>query len=630
MMHDLAAPGVALTLALALAPGAPAVEPWPTPAEAAHFESTPSLDETLAFLAEVARRLPEARVGDFGRSAAGRPLPLVVVDRDRAFDPTAARAAGRPILLIQSGIHAGEIDGKDATLMLLRDLALGRRRELLDAALLLFAPIYNADGHERVSPFNRPNQNGPVAGMGFRTTADGHDLNRDWLKVEAPEARAMLELVEAWNPDLHVDVHVTNGVDHDWVLTWLRSEPEQLAAPLEAWLGASLPRVLAATERAGHRCGPYVELLESDRPEAGFATRLAEPRYSTAYFALRHRPSILVETHAHHPYRERVLATRDFLAALVTEVGASGGALRAAISVAEEATVAAGRPGAAPSNVAIRYAEPAADRILLPLRDWRLVRSIVSGAEEVRFLEGGSRPIEVPWVHGHRVELALPRPRGYYVLPGWTVIEERVAAHGLRFERLAAPRRVEVEVARLSEPRFASAPWQGRTRVEARVDRRFETRELPAGTLWIPADQPRFEIAVQLFEPEAPDSLLAWGFLSSLFERKEYIGRARLDQEAERLLRDPAVAADWAQALEDPAFAADRGARYAWWYERTPYHDETLGLLPIFRAHAARPRRFSGRRPQRGSRARRRVAPALRRGSASGTRRSRSGPPAPA
>jgi hypothetical protein len=592
---------IALAAILALTPGALAAETWPTPAEAADFESTPSLDETLAFLREIARRLPEARVGDFGRSATGRPLPLVVVDRDRAFDPVAARAAGRPILLIQSGIHAGEIDGKDATLMLLRDLALGRRRELLDAAVLLFAPIYNADGHERVSPFNRPNQNGPIAGMGFRATADGHDLNRDWLKVETPEARAMLGLVEAWNPDLHVDVHVTNGVDHEWVLTWLRSEPEQLAAPLEAWLGASFPRVLAATERAGHRTGPYVELLESGRPEAGFATRLAEPRYSTAYFALRHRPSILVETHAHHAYRERVLATRDFLAALVTEVGASGAALRAAIAAAEEATIAAGRSEAPPSSVAIRFAAPAADRILLPLRDWRSVRSMVSGEAEVRYVEGSSRPTEVPWVHGHRVELALPRPRGYFVLPGWPVIEERIAAHGLRCEPLGAPKRVEVEVARLSEPRYAPAPWQGRTRVEARVERRLETRELPAGTLWIPADQPRFEVAVQLFEPEAPDSLLAWGFLSSIFERKEYIGRARLEQEAARLLGDPGVAEAWARALEDPDFAADRSARYAWWYERTPYHDETLGLLPIFRARPARPRRRGGRgRPSAG------------------------------
>ncbi len=318
-----AAAGFLLTLLAAAAPGGLRAQPagapdsapgvpaeWRTPAEAAGYEATPSYDETLAFLHKIAAALPELRVGTFGTSAAGRPLPLAIVDRERRFAPEAT--GGRPVVLLISGIHAGEIDGKDASLALLRDLALGRRRHLLDAGVLLFVPIYNVDGHERVSPWNRPNQNGPVRGMGFRTTADGHDLNRDFLKLETPEARALVALANAWQPHLVVDNHVTDGVDHDWELTWLIPEAPAIAAPVDAWLQRNFPPVLAAAVHAGHRIGPYVDLVDARDPARGFETRITEPRYSTGYFALRHRASVLIETHSHKTFRDRVLANLRF------------------------------------------------------------------------------------------------------------------------------------------------------------------------------------------------------------------------------------------------------------------------------------------------------------------------------
>src|SRR5436305_8045518 len=174
--------------AAAAAPAAETVpREWLTPAEVAGFAATPSYDEKLAFLRRLQTRFPEMYLGFYGTSGQGRPLPFVVVSKEKTF--TAEAAGGKPVVLIQNGIHAGEIDGKDASLMILRDLALGRHRELLDAVTLVVIPIYNVDGHERVSPFNRPNQDGPSAGMGFRTTSDGLDLNRDYLKSSSPEAR---------------------------------------------------------------------------------------------------------------------------------------------------------------------------------------------------------------------------------------------------------------------------------------------------------------------------------------------------------------------------------------------------------------------------------------------------------
>jgi hypothetical protein len=558
---------------------------WLTPTEAAGFEATPSYDETLAFLRKIQARLPEMELGFFGSSAQGRPLPFVVLSKERVFTADKAQQLPKPILLIQSGIHAGEIDGKDATLMILRDMALGRHREILDALTLVFVPIYNVDGHERVSPYNRPNQDGPRRGMGFRTTADGHDLNRDFLKVSTVEARALISLISAWRPHLHVDNHVTDGVDHDWVLTWTWAEAPQAPAPVDSWLHAHMPAVLAATEKAGHRNGPYVDLEDRDDPAKGFSSWVGEPRYSSGYFPLRNRPSILIEMHSYKPYRQRVLANRDFLLALFAEVARDPGSLTKAVQDAEAATVALGKPDAPPSEVVVEFAaSPEKDRIRFPVYASEKRTSLITGGPLLHYERGTVQEIEVPWQHKAQIVKSVPRPRGYFVLPGWPEIEQRLRWHGLHVQRLTEPAAIEVEAMRVADPKYAERPYQGLTQVTARAERRPERRNLPAGTLWVPADQPDFEVAVQLLEPDAPDSLLAWGLLSTVFEQKEYIDGRVLEGLAQEMVKDPQVAAAWQEALKDPAFAGNASARYLWWYRRTPYWDETVGLLPVFRA----------------------------------------------
>ncbi len=561
---------------------------WRTPAEIAGFEATPSYEETLRFLEKLRTKLPEMNLGFFGKSAEGRPMPLVVVSKEKAFTAAAARKLGKPVVMIQSGIHAGEIDGKDATLLILRDMAFGKHRDLLDAMTLVFVPIYNVDGHERVSPYNRPNQDGPKAGMGFRTTSAGLDLNRDHMKLASEEARALIALVDAWRPHLHVDNHVTDGVDHDWVLTWFYAEAPQAPAPVDAWLRAHMPAALAATEKAGHRTGPYVDLKDGNDPSKGFSSWIGQPRYSSCYFPLINRPSVLVETHSYKPYKQRVMATKDFVLSLLAEVAKDPAALTRAVAEAEAATVARGKADAPPSDVAVSYAEDETpDRIRFPVYASELGTSIVSGQPLLRYRRGEVAEMEVPWYHRPRVEAKLPRPRGYLVLPGWPQIEQRLRWHGLRVEKLLQPVELDVETARLGSPHLAESPYQGQVQVTADVHRQSEHRRIPAGALWIPADQPDFEVAVQLLEPEAPDSLLSWGYLSTVFERKEYIDPRVLDEKAAELMKDPQTAAAWQEALKDEKFAADPFARYLWWHRRTPHWDEGVGLLPVFRVMSA-------------------------------------------
>ncbi|HEV7669118.1 MAG TPA: M14 family metallopeptidase [Thermoanaerobaculia bacterium] len=587
MRHDLRSTLVA-TLLAALFPAVSfaASNRASTPIESSDFRRTPTFDETVAWLQQLAAHFPEMKVTSFGRSAAGRELPLVIVSKDRKFNPPRpGEISTRPIVLIQSGIHAGEIDGKDATMLLLADWAAGAHRELMDAATILFVPIYNADGHERISPYNRPNQDGPVDGMGFRTTAQGLDLNRDHVKLVSPEARALVALVNAWRPQLHVDIHVTDGVDMPAAFTWTAVEAPQLPAPVDAWMKVHVPVAVAAVESAGFPAGPYVDLLDRTDVTKGFTSWVGGARYSTGYFALRNRPSILIETHSYKPYRDRVLSVRAFLTGLLAEVNKDPRGLIEAIAAAEAHEIEIGRPGAPPSEIALHWAESdTGDHYRWPVYAARSETSVVTGKPVTLFDRTRTETIEVPWIHGSKAELSVSRPRAYVVLPGWPQIEERLAAHGLRFSRVASPLEIEVEVARLSEPKFAETTYQGLTAVsQVKVDRRREIRKIPAGALWVPADQPDFEVAAQLLEPDAPDSLLSWGLLSTIFEGKEYIDPKVLEPWVRKRLEDSDVAKDWAEALRDEKLANDPQARYGWWYRRTPYWDETIGLMPVFR-----------------------------------------------
>ncbi|HUO85804.1 MAG TPA: hypothetical protein VM617_00315, partial [Thermoanaerobaculia bacterium] len=381
------------------------------------------------------------------------------------------------------------------------------------------------------------------------------------------------------------DDHVTDGAEHDWVLTWSVAEEPQLHPAVAGWVERHLAAALAATEAAGHPSGPYVSLLDRSDPSAGIDSAILPPRFATGYYPLRHRPSVLVEMHSPKPYRDRVLANRDFLAALLSEVGRDGRELVTAVARAEAETVARGLPDAEPSDIVVRWETAApSDRLTVPFHDWFLDDSVALGAPILRYRET-RRPVEVPWRHRPVAAKTVPRPRGYLLSPGWPRVEERVRAHGLVVERLAAPATVRVESFRVAEAELAAAPYQGHARVGASVERVPETVELPAGTWWIPADQPHFEVAVQLFEPEADDSLFSWGLLSTALERKEYIEPRVLEPLVRRrLAEDPELAGEWAVALEDPAFAADANARWLWWYRRTPYWDDTVGRLPVFRA----------------------------------------------
>ena len=556
-----------------------------TRAELTGFRSTETPDEVLAFLTRLERLSPYLKLSFIGPSEEGRRIPVVVASKEKLFDPADRFKSAKPVVLVLNSIHAGEVDGTDATLMLLRDIALTNRLDLLDGVTLVTVVVYNVDGHARVSAYNRPNQNGPER-MGFRTNARGLDLNRDFVKADARETRALLALADAWKPDLFVDNHVTDGADFQAALTVSYANEPVTPKPIGDWLKAVVPKALADVEREGVAAGgAYVDFLDARDPLKGFDSSIFSPRYATGYFPVRNVPSILVETHALKPFADRVRANELFLRALLARTGRAAKELLAAREVAR--SWARGMRAGSPVVVAAEGDPARPETIVLPTWEWTEAVSPVTGRPVVRYDASRKKTIRVPSLEHSRPTVTVPRPAAYLLPAGFSNVEERLKAHGIGYERLPAARTLAVGTYRASAPVFGKASYQGRVRVEAKIARAIETRTFAAGSLYVPLDTELANVAIALLEPESPDSLFAWGEFSSCLEEKEYMDIRVLDPLAvEMLAKDPELKAEWEQMLQDPEFASDARARHRYFYKKTPFFDESVGLVPVFRLDA--------------------------------------------
>jgi hypothetical protein len=493
------------------------------------------------------------------------------------------------VLLVQAGIHAGEIEGKDAGLALLRDLTVGGRYpHLLDETVLLFIPIFNVDGHERTSRYNRVNQNGPLE-VGWRGTAQNLNLNRDYIKADAPEMRAWLALWQRWSPDLFIDVHTTDGADYQYDLTWYLEEWDNQAEAVRAWQrDALVGRVFPATARHGHLLAPYINLVDHRDIRKGLVNFGSGPRFSTGYVALRNRPGLLLETHMLKPYGQRVQATHALLLEVLRELGRHGDALRQANAAADAAQSQRAAGDAVDYPLAFR---PGGQAQLFKLRGvaFAQTHSAISGDTWTQYDSSRAQVFEVPFVRDMLPTLSVSLPAAYMVERAALATIERIEAHGLQHFRLARTLEVPAEGWRIGQAQFATQPFEGRVGLASFTAQRLaSTRTFVAGSVVVPMDQAGAGVAAHLFEPEAPDSLLRWGFYNAQFELKEYADARKLEQIARDLLAaQPALRAEFEQRLQDPAFAADPDARLAFFFERSPYADPQLGVLPVWRIDRA-------------------------------------------
>lgn len=576
---------------LAIAPlllllAAPA--PLTTVAERSGFVRTGRLDEVSALCAAFAQRYPgRARCLQFGTSPEGRPLQALALSADGALDPQRARKLGRPVVLAQGGIHAGEIDGKDAGFLLARELLEGKASPgALRAVTFLFVPVFNVDGHERFGRNNRPNQRGPEE-MGWRTTGQNLNLNRDYAKADAPEMRAMLRLLREWDPVLYVDLHVTDGAQFQHDVAVLVEPSLAGPEPLRAEGAGLQARVLAALSAQGHLpLDLYPSFEVADDPASGVKAGVPPPRFSQRLWALHHRLGMLVETHSWKEYPVRVRATRDVLVAVLDDAKAHA---RDWAKVGRALDAAAAQQG--PGEVPLRH-EVTAEQVPFDFKGYRYTRepSEVSGALRTRYDEAAPQVWRLPtWPRVHVTE-AVQAPRAGYVVPAAfaQAVRERLDLHGIQSRVLLRRAALQAQTFRATEAVFGSKPSEGRTRLEVKGEWRPEARAVEQGALFVPVAQPLGELAVQLLEPRGPDSLLAWGFFNVCFEQREYMEAYVAEEVAREQLRDPAVKQAFEERLaKDPAFAKSAEQRLDFFHRRHPSWDERMDLAPIYRVDVA-------------------------------------------
>jgi hypothetical protein len=573
---------------------------WRSPAEAADYRITPDYATTMAYLERLVSAFPrQLRLENFGTTGEGRELRIAIASSDGVFDPDAIHRSGRVVLLVQNAIHAGEMDGKDACLALLRDLVTEPGGlELLRRVVLVVIPIYNADGHERRSPYNRINQNGP-AEMGWRANATNLNLNRDYVKADAPETRAFLRLFRRWRPDFFVDVHVTDGADFQYDVTFILDATPDVVPATARWIEATAtPELERRVNAAGHLAFPAAVFLKDDTdPSQGLVFNENPPRFSTGRVILEGRPALLVELHMLKEYRERVTGAYELLRALLGLLDREADTLIRLNQEADEAAVRIGTEvGRREPFVLALGGSGATHPVHFLGKRFTRELSEVSGTTWVRYHPE-------PWtamlpVEGVQVALTVDPPAGYIVPPQWTRVIDVLEAQGVTIRRTSAEWTGPVERYRGSGLSWQNRPFEGRhpTFRGARpglppvrtgtFERVTATATFPADSAVVGLEQLRSRIAIHWLEPEAPDSAVRWGFFDPVFEQKEYGDGYVLEGLArEMIAADPGLQTEFRRRLvDDPAFAADPAARLEFFYDRSPWGlANRVGEYPVGR-----------------------------------------------
>ncbi|HKU14001.1 MAG TPA: M14 family zinc carboxypeptidase [Steroidobacteraceae bacterium] len=530
----------------------------------------------------------QVRCFEFGRTPEGRPMLALVAAADGVLDAAAAHRAQRPIVLMQGGIHAGEIDGKDAGFLALREMLDGvAAKGALGAATFVFVPVFNVDGHERFGRWNRPNQVGPEE-MGWRSTAQNFNLNRDYVKADAPEMQAMLRLLNEWAPILYVDLHVTDGAkfEHDVsynVSPTLAGDADVLRSAV-ALRDELMQRI---RDTGSLPVDFYPSFVRDDDPASGFAVNIGPKRFSQEYWAARNRLGVLVETHSWKDYPTRVRITHDSIIAMMEMAARDGRKWMQAAKAADERAAHVGG-----SNVVLTYKNTPQVRTI-EFRGYEYTRdpSAISGALVTHYNTKKPQIWRIPLVDQVTPDATVTAPRGGYIVPaGYAqIVGDKLALHGVEFRKVSAAGGVDAEVFRATKVTAAPESFEGHTPVTLEGQWQRERRDVPAGSLFVPIAQAGSLLAMTLLEPQDPDSLVNGGFFATAFERKEYMEAYVAEEVAAQMLKnDPALRQEFERRLsEDAEFARTPAARLDFFYRRHSSWDERYNLYPVYRTEKA-------------------------------------------
>jgi hypothetical protein len=490
-----------------------------TVAESSDYTRTSLYNDVMNFLFQVQKGSDLVKILPLTTSSEGRMVPLVVLSKDRIGRPGDMAIYGKPAVLVMANIHAGEVEGKEASLMLIRDIAQGKFAGFLDTQVLLFLPIFNADGNEKLG-HNRHDLGPELAGV--RYNGQNLDLNRDYLKLESPEVGALVDLFKTWDPVLTVDMHTTNGSYHREPVTYSTVLNPNSAPALRDYMWQKLFPAVARTLKTvyGYDSVPYGNFVDREFPEKGWESDALEARYGSNYVGLRNRFSILDENYSYADFKTRVLASRGFVASILAYTAKN-------IATMADMTRRADRETAAGFADAPFVLEFKLEKLFdLMLKSYEFIREAIPPEDRAKYppwvgdfimkKTDTPRDYKLPYLSLAVPTRSLPMPAGYVLAPCQPEALANLKRHGIRIERVLEGFVAEAENFKITGVELDKNIFQGH--VLNAIKGQYEKAEvdIPAGSYYISLEQPLARLVPVLLEPESPDSLATWGFFNRI------------------------------------------------------------------------------------------------------------------
>ncbi|MFZ6769844.1 M14 family zinc carboxypeptidase [Undibacterium sp. Di26W] len=575
-----------LASTLPLSPAFAGNDPLTTVAEQSGFLKTGRYEEVEKLCLAFQKNYPrEVRCLEFGRTPEGRPMLALLATRTGVFQAGEATKRNLPVTLIQGGIHAGEIDGKDAGFLALREVLDNKAApNALNHQILLFVPVFNIDGHERFGAWNRPNQRGPEE-MGWRTTAQNFNLNRDYVKADSAEMQAMLALFNTWNPLAVIDLHVTDGAKFEHDIS-IQVEPVNSGDEEMRKAGQVLrDNVIADLAKQGSLpLSFYMTFAHEDDPMSGFVDNVPPPRFSNGYLPLRNRFGMLVETHSWKDYPTRVRITHNTIISVLEQVAQHGDAwLKTAQAADQRAAQMAGLALA----VTYKTSDKSKD---IAFRGYAYTRNMsdVSGALMTRYDENKPQVWNVKLRDEILPDTVVTLPKAGYLIPVAysKAVKEKLQQHGIQYSIMQKElSNVDTEQFKASKVNLQAQSFEGHQALKLQGQWESKTQTLRKGALFVPIAQAKARLVAALFEPSAPDALVNWGWFNGAFERKEYMeAYVAEDVARQQLASDAQLKAAFEKKIADePEFAKSPSARLEFFAQRHSSWDQRYQVYPVLR-----------------------------------------------
>lgn len=542
---------------------------------------TDDYEGTIAYSKQLAKQFKEVHYQSIATTAQGREVPLLIVDENGYTKPKKIRKSGKTIILVESCIHPGEPNGKDAMFLLIRNMLRGRENgDLLKDFSFLFLPVLSPDGLANFSPFNRINQNGPKE-MGWRVNANGFNLNRDFTKLDTPELRGFVALFNRWQPDLFFDTHATNGADYQYVTTYSIEDFGNYDPNISDWLNRVWePKIRTAMASLGFPITRYIEFHPWGDPTAPLFDESFSAMFSEAYTTARNCPGILLETHMLKPYKDRVLSTYNMIVETLRIILDNPEGFKNALAEAKKNDLYV-------KEIPINMQSELNDTLWTDFLGYRFdtVYSDITGGWYYAYDTTRPETRRTMRFRATRPEKSLVVPKEYIIPAQYKEVINIVKAHGFDMNLLKSEKTLKVSTYRFDNVLFSPMPSEGRCRV-AQFDAEEITKEVtfPKGSAVVKTTQNGIRLLMNLLEPEMQGSLFEWGFFNNVLQRVEYFEVYKMEPMArEMLAADPFLAEQFQQWKA--ALPADKPlSQYEilnWFYERSPYFDKNYRVYPV-------------------------------------------------